>query len=129
VAPEGSLRIIRSGISVEKLLKTAPIYQGITGTWTVRMKVNDSYHSFLVLSFVGETRVLSVGLSFTDVTDSIGFQPDVYNLACGLESDGLLVQIHQNAVRLCLPTKVAHSEGIPLSVCPIQISHLGSQTI
>lgn len=115
VAPEGSLRIIRSGISVEKLLRTAPIYQGITGTWTVQMKVTDSYHSFLVLSFVEETRVLSVGLSFTDVTDSIGFQPDVCTLACGLASDGLLVQIHQNAVRLCLPTKVAHSEGIPLS--------------
>lgn len=115
VAPEGSLRIIRSGISVEKLLRTAPIYQGITGTWTVQMKVTDSYHSFLVLSFVEETRVLSVGLSFTDVTDSIGFQPDVCTLACGLVSDGLLVQIHQNAVRLCLPTMVAHSEGIPLS--------------
>ncbi|KAG2686848.1 hypothetical protein I3760_09G025800 [Carya illinoinensis] len=115
VAPEGSLRIIRSGISVEKLLKTAPIYQGITGTWTVRMNVTDSYHSFLVLSFVEETRVLSVGLSFTDVTDSVGFQPNVCTLACGLVSDGLLVQIHQNAVRLCLPTKVAHSEGVPLS--------------
>lgn len=115
VAPEGSLRIIRSGISVEKLLKTAPIYQGISGTWTVRMKVTNSYHSFLVLSFVEETRVLSVGLSFTDVTDSVGFQPDVCTLACGLVGDGQLVQIHQNAVRLCLPTKTAHSEGIPLS--------------
>lgn len=114
VVPEGSLRIIRSGISVEKLLRTSPIYQGITGTWTVRMKVIDSYHSFLVLSFVEETRVLSVGLSFTDVTDSVGFQPDVCTLACGLVNDGLLVQIHQHAVRLCLPTKVAHSEGIPL---------------
>ncbi|KAF3442807.1 hypothetical protein FNV43_RR16724 [Rhamnella rubrinervis] len=119
VVPEGSLRIIRSGISVEKLLRTAPIYQGITGTWTVRMKVIDSYHSFLVLSFVEETRVLSVGLSFTDVTDSVGFQPDVCTLACGLVNDGLLVQIHQHAVRLCLPTKVAHSEGIalPSPVC------------
>ncbi|XP_039016046.1 splicing factor 3B subunit 3-like isoform X1 [Hibiscus syriacus] len=115
VAPEGSLRIIRSGISVEKLLRTAPIYQGISGTWTVRMKVRNSYHSFLVLSFVEETRVLSVGLSFTDVTDSVGFQPDVCTLACGLVGDGQLVQIHQNAVRLCFPTKAAHSEGIPLS--------------
>lgn len=115
VAPEGSLRVIRSGISVEKLLRTAPIYQGVTGTWTVRMKVTDSYHSFLVLSFVEETRILSVGLSFTDVTDSVGFQPNVCTLACGLVSDGLLVQIHQSTVRLCLPTKAAHSEGIPLS--------------
>ncbi|KAF2289555.1 hypothetical protein GH714_037126 [Hevea brasiliensis] len=115
VAPEGSLRIIRSGISVEKLLRTAPIYQGITGTWTLRMKVTDLYHSFLVLSFVEETRVLSVGVSFADVTDSVGFQPDVCTLACGLVGDGLLVQIHQTAVQLCLPTKVAHAEGIPLS--------------
>ncbi|XP_030927735.1 splicing factor 3B subunit 3 isoform X1 [Quercus lobata] len=115
VAPEGSLRVIRSGISVEKLLRTAPIYQGMTGTWTVRMKVNNPYHSFLVLSFVEETRVLSVGLSFSDVTELVGFQPDVCTLACGLVSDGLLVQIHQNAVRLCLPTNVAHFDGIPLS--------------
>ncbi|RDX85125.1 Splicing factor 3B subunit 3 [Mucuna pruriens] len=115
VAPEGSLRIIRNGINVEKLHRTASIYQGVTGTWTVRMKVTDSYHSFLVLSFVEETRILSVGLSFTDVTDSVGFQPNVCTLACGLVIDGLLVQIHQSTVKLCLPTKAAHSEGIPLS--------------
>ncbi|KAI4300634.1 hypothetical protein L6164_033988 [Bauhinia variegata] len=115
VAPEGSIRIIRSGISVEKLLRTAPIYQGVTGIWTIQMKVSDLYHSFLVLSFVEETRVLSVGVSFTDVTDSVGFQPNVSTLACGIVSDGLLVQIHQCAVRLCLPTKAAHPEGVPLS--------------
>lgn len=115
VAPEGSLRIIRNGINVEKLHKTASIYQGVTGTWTIRMKVTDSYHSFLVLSFVEETRILSVGLSFSDVTDSVGFEPNVCTLACGLVTDGLLVQIHQSTVKLCLPTKAAHSEGIPLS--------------
>lgn len=116
MGPEGSLRIIRSGISVEKLLSTSPIYQGITGTWTVRMKESDSFHSFLVLSFVEETRVLSVGVSFIDVTDAVGFQPDACTLACGLFADGLLVQVHRDAVRLCLPTTSAHPEGIPLSV-------------
>uniref|UniRef100_A0A1J3E4J0 Pre-mRNA-splicing factor prp12 n=1 Tax=Noccaea caerulescens TaxID=107243 RepID=A0A1J3E4J0_NOCCA len=115
VTPEGSLRIIRSGINVEKLLKTAPVYQGITGTWTVKMKLTDVYHSFLVLSFVEETRVLSVGLSFKDVTDSVGFQPDVCTLACGLVADGLLVQIHQDAIRLCMPTMDAHSDGSHVS--------------
>ncbi|GFZ03690.1 cleavage and polyadenylation specificity factor (CPSF) A subunit protein [Actinidia rufa] len=61
------------------------------------------------------TRVLSVGLSFTDVTDMVGFQPDVCTLACGLVGDGLLAQIHQNAVRLCLPTAAAQADGIPSS--------------
>lgn len=115
MSPEGSLRIIRSGISVEKLLRTGPIYQGVTGTWTLRMKESDSYHSFLVLSFVEETRVLSVGLSFIDVSDAIGFQSDVCTLACGMVADGLLVQIHRTGVRLCLPTTFAHTEGVPLS--------------
>ncbi|KAG8371805.1 hypothetical protein BUALT_Bualt12G0001400 [Buddleja alternifolia] len=115
MASEGSLRIIRSGISVEKLLKTAPIYQGVTGTWTIKMQVSDSYHSFLVLSFVEETRVLSVGVSFSDVTESVGFQPDVCTLACGLVADGVMVQIHQFGVRLCMPVKALHPGGIPLS--------------
>ncbi|KAL1815258.1 hypothetical protein ACET3Z_017832 [Daucus carota] len=115
MAPEGSLRIIQNGISVEKLLKTPPIYHGVTGTWTIKMKVTDSYHALLVLSFVEETRVLSVGVSFTDVTDSVGFRPDVCTLACGLVGDGLLVQIYQKAVILCLPTTGVHPEGIPLS--------------
>ncbi|PHT37041.1 hypothetical protein CQW23_24741 [Capsicum baccatum] len=115
MAPEGSLRVIRSGISVEKLLKTAPIYQGISGTWTIKMKLADSYHSFLVLSFVEETRVLSVGVSFSDVTDFMGFQPDVCTLACGLVGDGLVVQIHQTAVRLCAPITAAHPDGIDSS--------------
>ncbi|XP_042053736.1 probable splicing factor 3B subunit 3 [Salvia splendens] len=116
IASEGSLRIIRSGISVEKLLKTTPIYQGVTGTWTVKLKVSDPYHSFLVLSFVEETRVLSVGVSFSDVTDLVGFRPDVCTLACGVVADGVLVQIYQSGVRLCLPVGAAvPPDGIPLS--------------
>ncbi|CAI9782727.1 unnamed protein product [Fraxinus pennsylvanica] len=115
MAPEGTLRVIRSGISVEKLLKTSSIYHCVTGTWTVKMKVSDPYHSFLVLSFVEESRVLSVGLSFTDVTDSVGFQPDVCTLACGLVADGVMVQIHQCGIRLCVPVRAVYPEGVPLS--------------
>ncbi|KAG0472427.1 hypothetical protein HPP92_016973 [Vanilla planifolia] len=112
MSPMGSLRIISGGLSLEKLVKTPPIYQGITGTWSLRMKKDDPYHSFLVLSFVEETRILSVGLRFFDITDVTGFQPDVCTLACGLVSDGLLVQIHRAGVRLCLPTTAAHIEGV-----------------
>lgn len=115
VAPQGSLRLIRNGISVDKLLETPPVYQGVTGLWTVKMKAVDIYHSFVVISFVEETRVLSVGLSFNDISDSIGFLPNVCTLGCGLIGDGLLVQIHQGAVTFCLPTKGAHCDGIPLS--------------
>ncbi|KAJ0966275.1 hypothetical protein J5N97_027413 [Dioscorea zingiberensis] len=126
---EGSIRVIRSGISVEKLVSTAPIYQGITGTWTLKMKESDPYHSFLVLSFVEETRVLSVGVSFTDVSDATGFQSDACTLACGLVADGLLVQIHRTGVRLCFPTTLAHPGGIPLSTPICTIWNPGNMTI
>lgn len=115
MCPEGSLRVLRNGVNVEKLLRTEAIYQGVTGLWTLRMKITDAYHSFLVLSFVEETRILSVGISFNDISDAVGFQPDVCTLACGLVADGLLVQIHSKGVKLCLPTVYAHPEGAPLT--------------
>ncbi|XP_073364571.1 uncharacterized protein [Aegilops tauschii subsp. strangulata] len=115
MCPEGSLRVIRNGVNVEKLLRTEPIYQGVTGLWTLRMKRTDTYHSFLVLAFVEETRILSVGLSFNDISDAVGFQPEVCTLACGLIADGLLVQIHSKGVKLCLPTSHAHPEGAALT--------------
>ncbi|KAF8768534.1 hypothetical protein HU200_007544 [Digitaria exilis] len=115
MCPEGSLRVLRNGVNVEKLLRTEAIYQGVTGLWTLRMKITDAYHSFLVLSFVEETRILSVGLSFNDISDAVGFQPDVCTLACGLMGDGLLLQIYSKGVKLCLPTVYAHPEGAPLT--------------
>ncbi|KAL6594944.1 hypothetical protein ACP70R_048047 [Stipagrostis hirtigluma subsp. patula] len=115
MCPEGSLRVLRNGVNVEKLLRTEAIYQGVTGLWTMKMKITDAYHSFLVLSFVEETRTLSVGLSFNDISDAVGFQPNVCTLACGLVADGLLVQIHSRGVKLCLPTIYAHPEGAPLA--------------
>jgi splicing factor 3B subunit 3 len=115
MCPEGSLRVLRNGVNVEKLLITEATYQGITGLWTLRMRIADVFHSFLVLSFVEETRILSVGLSFNDISDAVGFQPDVCTLACGLVADGLLVQIHSKGVKLCLPTAYAHPGGAPLT--------------
>lgn len=115
MSPEGSLRVLRNGVNVDRLLKTEAIYQGVTGLWTLRMKATDAYHSFLVLSFVEETRILSVGLSFNDITDAVGFQPDVCTLACGLVADNLLVQIYSKGVKVCLPTVYAHPEGAPLT--------------
>lgn len=121
VGHEGSLRVIRNGVSVEKLFSSAPVYKGVTGTWTLHMCKKDAYHAFLVLSFVEETRVLSVGLNFQDITDMVGFEPSACTLACGLIEDGWLAQVCSNEVRACTPTIAAHPKGInnpfPLSTC------------
>jgi splicing factor 3B subunit 3 len=113
---EGSLRTIQNSISVEKLHSTPPIYQGVTGIWTMHMKHHDSYHSFLVISFVEETRVLSMGLNFVDITYAVGFDPNASTLACGLMEERRVVQVCRNEVHLCALTMTAHPKGLALSV-------------
>lgn len=121
VGHEGSLRVIRNGVNVEKLFSSPPVYKGVTGLWTMHIYRGDPYHAFLVISFVEETRVLSVGLNFIDITDSVGFDSSVCTLACGLIEDGWVVQVCSNEVRVCSPTVAAHPKGLnhscPLSMC------------
>ncbi|KAJ7565692.1 hypothetical protein O6H91_02G071600 [Diphasiastrum complanatum] len=112
VGEEGSIRVVRNGVSVEKLLSTPPLYPGVTGTWTMRICHTDQYHAFLVISFVEETRVLSVGLNFVDITEAVGFHPSSNTLACGLLEDGWVTQVCCTEVHVCAPTKAAHPAGM-----------------
>lgn len=113
---EGSLRVMRNGVSVEKLISTEPLYGGVTGSWTMKICRGDAFDAFLVLSFVEGTRVLSVGLSFNDVTDSVGFKCTVCTSACGWIEDGWVAQICNDEVRVCAPTKAAHPKGLDHSL-------------
>ncbi|BBM97233.1 splicing factor 3B subunit 3 [Marchantia polymorpha subsp. ruderalis] len=112
VGREGAIRVIRNGISVEKLHSTPPLYQGVTGTWTLRMFQRDKHHSFFVMSFVEETRVLSVGLNFVDISDAVGFDSSSSTLTCGLIEDGWIAQVCSSEVLLCAPTIAAHPAGL-----------------
>ncbi|KAL2651850.1 hypothetical protein R1flu_019978 [Riccia fluitans] len=116
VGREGAIRVIRNGISVEKLLSTPPLYQGVTGLWTLRMFQHDKHHSFFVMSFVQETRVLSVGVNFVDISDAVGFDSSASTLTCGLIEDGWIAQVCSTKVLLCAPTVVAHPAGDVSSV-------------
>lgn len=121
MAQEGSIRVIRSGLSVDRLHSTPPVYQGVTGTWTLRMFHKEEFHAFFVMSFVAETRVLSVGLNFVDITDSVGFESSASTLACGLIEEGWVAQVCSNEVLLCAPTHNAHPAGVA-SPSPLRVS-------
>lgn len=55
---DGSLRIVRNGIG---MIGQATIeLPGIRGLWSLRGSFEDSFDSFLVLTFVGETRLLAI---------------------------------------------------------------------
>ncbi len=51
---DGSLRIVRSGIGINE--QATVELQGIRGVWSLRKGWLDAYDTYLVLSFVGETR-------------------------------------------------------------------------
>ncbi|GMH41385.1 hypothetical protein BSKO_09295 [Bryopsis sp. KO-2023] len=55
---EGSLRIVRNGIGItEQATIELP---GIKGLWSLKKSISDEFDTFLVLSFVNETRILAV---------------------------------------------------------------------
>lgn len=110
---EGTMRVIRNAISVEQLLTSPPSFPGITATWPLRIRQSDTYHSILVMSFLEETRVLSVGLNFDDRTDTTGFNSGASTLACGRVEDGWLVQICASEIRLCSPA-MEDNAAVPL---------------
>ncbi len=58
VMKDGSLRIVRNGIGmIEQASVELP---GIKGMWNLRATNMDAFDKYLVLSFVGETRVLAI---------------------------------------------------------------------
>ena len=58
IATDGSLRIVRNGIG---MVGQATIeLSGIRGLWSLRASFEDRFDSFLVLTFVGETRLLAM---------------------------------------------------------------------
>ena len=58
VMKDGSLRVVRNGIGmIEQASVELP---GIKGMWNLRATNMDAYDKYLVLSFVGETRVLAI---------------------------------------------------------------------
>ena len=88
-----SLRVVRHGVGVEHLLRTACDYQGVTGAWRVPVSRADPCDALLVLSFVFATRALALGATLMDVTESVGLNPSAATLACGRVADGLMVQV------------------------------------
>ena len=64
----GSLRVIRNGIGMKEYASVE--LSGIQGMWSLRRNFTDTQDTYLVQSFVGETRVLGVASSSSTVLNS-----------------------------------------------------------
>lgn len=94
---DGSLRVVRSGIGIEE--QASIELQGIKGVWSLRENENSPYDKYLVQSFIGETRTLSMAEDQLEEADIPGFGAG-QTLFCANMSGGLLVQVTATAARL-----------------------------
>ena len=96
---DGSLRIIRNGIG---FLEQASVdLAGMKGIWSLRKNYMDAYDTYLVMSFVGETRVLGMNAEDElDEADIPGFDAGAQTLWCGNVLNDEIAQVTSKEVRL-----------------------------
>uniref|UniRef100_A0A665WFB3 DNA damage-binding protein 1 n=1 Tax=Echeneis naucrates TaxID=173247 RepID=A0A665WFB3_ECHNA len=106
---EGSLRIIRNGIGIHE--HASIDLPGIKGLWPLRSEAGRETDDMLVLSFVGQTRVLMLSGEEVEETELPGFVDNQQTFYCGNVAHQQLVQITSGSVRLVLQdSKVLVSE-------------------
>ncbi|CAK7213777.1 pre-mRNA-splicing factor rse1 [Sporothrix curviconia] len=69
-----------------------------TAVWTTKIRRDDEYDSYIVLSFNNGTLVLSIGETVEEVTDT-GFLSTVPTLAVQQLGDDGLIQVHPKGIR------------------------------
>ncbi|XP_036440746.1 DNA damage-binding protein 1 [Colossoma macropomum] len=103
---EGSLRIIRNGIGIHE--HASIDLPGIKGLWPLRSEAGRETDDMLVLSFVGQTRVLMLSGEEVEETELPGFVDNQQTFFCGNVAHQQLfrvyvfvhVQITSGSVRL-----------------------------
>uniref|UniRef100_A0A3P9LL39 DNA damage-binding protein 1 n=1 Tax=Oryzias latipes TaxID=8090 RepID=A0A3P9LL39_ORYLA len=97
---EGSLRIIRNGIGIHE--HASIDLPGIKGLWPLRSEAGKESDDMLVLSFVGQTRVLMLSGEEVEETELPGFVDNQQTFYCGNVAHQQLIQITSGSVRLVL---------------------------
>ncbi|KAM0792362.1 pre-mRNA-splicing factor rse1 [Microbotryomycetes sp. NB124-2] len=98
-----TVRILRQGLEVAEAVSSelpgAPI-----NVWTTKLKAEDEYDSYIVLSFTNGTLVLSIGDTIEEVNDS-GFIASAPTLGVQQLGDDALLQVYPRGIRHILADK------------------------
>ena len=95
----GSLRIVRNGVGVEE--EASIELAGIQGMWGLKGAGEEAeQEQFLIQSFVGETRVLSMEEEELGEIEMPGLEAALPSIHCGDMQGGQLLQVTERSVRL-----------------------------
>eukprot|EP00232_Nephroselmis_pyriformis_P023620 CAMPEP_0182873278 /NCGR_PEP_ID=MMETSP0034_2-20130328/12223_1 /TAXON_ID=156128 /ORGANISM="Nephroselmis pyriformis, Strain CCMP717" /LENGTH=801 /DNA_ID=CAMNT_0025005915 /DNA_START=153 /DNA_END=2554 /DNA_ORIENTATION=- len=95
--PRSTLRMLRPGLAVSEMA-VSELPGNPSAVWTVRKAVTDEYDSYIVVSFVNATLVLSIGETVEEVNDS-GFLGTTPSLHVALLADNSMLQVHPSGLR------------------------------
>jgi splicing factor 3B subunit 3 len=92
-----SLRVLKHGVAVTEMA-VSELPGRPSAVWTVKDKLSNQYDSYIVVSFINATLVLSIGENVEEITDS-GFLATVPTLEVVTLADDALLQVHANGIR------------------------------
>ncbi|KAI0315698.1 CPSF A subunit region-domain-containing protein [Amylostereum chailletii] len=106
-----TFRTLRHGLEVEETVSSD--LPGIpNAVWTVKVKEEDEYDSYIILSFVNGTLVLSIGENIEEVQDT-GFLSSAPTLAVQQIGGNALLQVHPHGIRHVLSDKRVNEWRVP----------------
>eukprot|EP01135_Chromosphaera_perkinsii_P004851 Nk52_evm15s299 gene=Nk52_evmTU15s299 len=96
--PKSTLRTLRHGLEVSEFMSAPGLPGNPNALWTIKSSVNDKFHSFIVVSFLDATLVLTIGESVEEASGT-GFLSDCSTLHCGHMDPDSLLQITLGSIR------------------------------
>jgi splicing factor 3B subunit 3 len=95
--PRSTLRILRHGLEVSEMA-VSELPGSPNAVWTVKRRADEEFDSYIIVSFINATLVLSIGETVEEITDS-GFLGTTPTLSCAQIGDDALVQIYPDGIR------------------------------
>lgn len=101
--PRSSLKMLQHGLDVQEAVSSE--LPGIPkSVWSTKIRQEDAYDSYIILSFVNGTLVLSIGETIEEVNDS-GFLTSAPTLAVQQLGVDALLQVHSGGIRHIMADK------------------------
>ncbi|GBE80630.1 CPSF A subunit region-domain-containing protein [Sparassis latifolia] len=109
--PRSTFRMLRHGLEVEEVVSSD--LPGIpNAVWTTKVKEDDPYDSYIILSFVNGTLVLCIGETIEEVQDT-GFLSSAPTLAVQQIGADALLQVHPHGIRHVLADRRVNEWRVP----------------
>jgi splicing factor 3B subunit 3 len=109
--PRSTFRMLRHGLEAEESVSSD--LPGIpNAVWTTKLREDDTYDSYIILSFVNGTLVLSIGETIEEVSDT-GFLSSAPTLAVQQIGSDALLQVHPHGIRHVLADRRVNEWKVP----------------